>query len=147
MMHTTSQILDAISARYDGCSDYRLAKLLTTSSQTVSGWRSGRTRLSLDYALKAAALLDWEPAYVVACVERERAERDSRLEATDEIKATWEKIAQAFKPAAAVLAVLMLALFSPAQEVRAAGVMERTSAVYTLCVRHQAGHPARGVTN
>lgn len=115
MMHTTNQILDEISKRYGGCSDYRLAKLLTTSSQTVSGWRSGRTRLSLDFALRAAALLEWEAAYVVACVEHERAERDARLEQTDEIKATWEKIAQHFKPAAAVILAVLLGLATPAK--------------------------------
>jgi hypothetical protein len=107
-MHTTNQILDTIAAKHDGATDYRLAKIFGTSSQTVAHWRKGRTSLSLDYAIKAAALLDWDAAYVVACVEHERAAKDARLEATDEIRATWERIAQRFKPAAAILAAFML---------------------------------------
>lgn len=130
-MHTTTQILDAIAEKHGGATDYRLSKLLGTSPSAVNNWRKGRTALSADYALKAAALLDWEPAYVLACMEHERAEK---LEATDEIKATWEKIAQRFKPmAAAILAVILLAGLLPSQEVRAAGVTHVTSAVYTLC--------------
>jgi DNA-binding XRE family transcriptional regulator len=133
-MHTTNQILDAISAKHGGVTDYRLAKFFGTSPQTVGHWRKGRSALSLDYALKAAELLGWEPAYVVACVERERAEKDARLEATDEIKATWEKIADAFKPAAAILAVMFVFAFAPNQVVRAADVTEVSRASSTLCV-------------
>ena len=111
-MHSTPQILDAIAAKHDGASDYRISKLLNTSTSAVAAWRKGKTALGLDFAHRAAALLDWDPAYVVACVEFERAAKDARLEATDEIKATWSKIAQAFKPAAAV--ILALAIFAGA---------------------------------
>ena len=120
-MHTTNQILDAIAEKHGGASDYRLSKLLGASSPSVVvHWRKGRSSLSLDYALKAAALLGWDSAYVVACVEAERAAKDARLENTDEIRATWEKIAQRFKPAAAILAVFFLLGFAPDQVVRAA---------------------------
>lgn len=113
-MHTTNQILDAISEKHGGCSDYRICKLLNTSSAAaVANWRAGKTSPSLDFAHKAAALLEWDPAYVVACVEFERAAKDARLEQTDEIRATWEKIAQAFKPAAAVILAVVLGLSTP----------------------------------
>jgi hypothetical protein len=118
-MHTTNQILDAIAEKHGGATDYRLSKLLGTGTSGVSNWRAGRSSMSLDYAIRAAELLGWEPAYVVACVERERAEKDARLEATDEIKATWEKIAQAFKPAAVIVAAWFLLAALPHQEVRA----------------------------
>lgn len=108
-MHTTIQILDAISAKHGGATDYRVSKLLGTSTGALANWRTGRTTLSHDYALRAAAILDWDPAYVMACMEFERAEKDARLEATDEIKATWSKIAERFKPATlAVLAATLL---------------------------------------
>lgn len=110
-MHTTNQILNEISARHGGCTDYRLSKLLGTSPSGVGNWRAGRTALSPEFALRAAALLDWDPAYVVACMEHERAEK---LEATDEIKATWEKIAERFKPAAAVILAAWLWAGGPA---------------------------------
>jgi hypothetical protein len=120
-MHSTPQLLDAISEKHGGATDYRIAKLLGTSTSAVTSWRKGRAAFSLDYAHKVAELLSWDPAYVVACVEWERAEKDARLERTDEIKATWEKIAQRFKPAAAILAVWLLVALAPNQVVRADG--------------------------
>ncbi len=108
-MHTTNQLLDALSAKYGGVSDYRLAKLLNTSTPaTVNNWRKGRSGISPQYAVKLADLLGWEPAYVLACVERERTEKDSRiLDDTGELKATWEKIAARFAPGGA--AVILIA--------------------------------------
>jgi len=112
-MHTTIQLLDALSKKFEGASDYRIGKMLNVSSSAVvSNWRNGRSFLSQDYALKVAELLGWEPAYVIACVERERAEKDSRLEQTDEIKATWEKIADKFRPIAASILLACLGLFT-----------------------------------
>jgi hypothetical protein len=110
-MHTTTQILDAIAEKHGGATDYRLSKLFETSTSVVTSWRKGRATLSTAFAHRAAALLEWDPAYVVACMEHERAER---LESTDEIRATWEKIAQAFKPAAAVILAALALWASPA---------------------------------
>lgn len=120
-MHTTNEILDQIAIKFDHCTDYRLGKLLNTSSSAITNYRQGKNFLSQTFAIRAAALLEWDPAYVIACVEWERAGRDSRLEQTDEIRATWEKIAQRFKPAAAILAVWLLVAFAPNQVVRADG--------------------------
>jgi hypothetical protein len=140
-MHTTNQILDAISAKAGGVTDYRLSKMFGTSTSAVGNWRAGRTALSLDYALKAAALLEWEAAYVVACVERERAEKDQRLEATDEIKATWEKIAQAFRPAAAILAVVfLLAALAPQVVSGANGTSSRVQFIHYAQWRRRRAH-------
>lgn len=120
-MHTTPQILDAIAAKYGNCSDYRISKLLGTSTGSVGNWRVGRSALNPTYAVKAAVLLDWEPAYVLACVEHERAAKDERLEQTDEIRATWEKIAERFKPASlAILAAMLLGASLSVQDVRSA---------------------------
>lgn len=121
-MHTTTQLLDALAEKHDGATDYRLGKLLNTSSQTVSNWRKGRTALSQDYALRVASLLDWDPAYVLACVERERAEKDARLEQTDEIRATWERIAAKFAPRAAGIVLALVAAGSGGFSTRAQAV-------------------------
>lgn len=108
-MHTTNELLDALAAKHGGASNYRLGKLLNTASaSTVQNWRIGRSSLSLDYAIKVAKLLDWPPEYVIACVEAERAGKDDRLEQTGEIIATWQRIAERFKPAA-MLALCVLA--------------------------------------
>jgi len=135
MTHTTNQILDEISKRYGGASDYRIAKLLTTSPQYVSHWRAGRSALSLDFAHRAAKLLEWDAAYVVACVEHERAAKDARLEATDEIRATWEKIAQRFAPAAAVILAVILGLTTPQKSEASPRLRARDHAVTVYIMR------------
>lgn len=104
-MHTTNQLLDALAEKNGGATDYRLSKLLGTSTSAVANWRHGRSSLSQDYALKVAELLGWHPEYVVACVERERAEKDARLESTGEILAVWDRIGAKFRPKLAVILI------------------------------------------
>lgn len=122
-MHTTIQLLDEISKKYGGISDYRIGKMLGVSgTAVVYSWRKGASAFSQDFALKVAALLEWDPAYVIACVERERAAKDARLEQTGEIVATWEKIAERFRPGISSILLVTAALFSglspsPAQAV------------------------------
>lgn len=127
-MHTTNQLLDAVAAKHGGATDYRLSKLLHTSTQTVSNWRRGRSSLNPTFAVRVAELLKWEPAYVIACVERERAEKDTRLEQTDEIVATWQKIADRFRPALAITLVATLGLFSGGGKASAAEVSDTSTA-------------------
>jgi len=95
--------------------------------------------MSPEFALKVALLLEWDPAYVVACVEHERAQHADPLEQTGEILATWERIAEHFRPkhVAGILLVCAAAIFG--------GIPERAEALtpqlqpninlplYTLC--------------
>jgi len=141
-MHTTNDILDAIAAKRGGVTDYRLSKLLETSTQTVNNWRKGRTFMSTEFAHRAAGLLEWDPAYVVACVEHERALRASSEDSTGETGrhlVTWERIAKRFAPKHATgILLAMLALF-PASKLLAseANFGEHAAFVnppiYTLC--------------
>lgn len=131
-LHTQNQLLNEISraSQWHGrpASDYRLAKLLkASSSSAVGNWRSGRTIMSPEFAMRAADLLAWPHAYVLACVEAERAERDAAaakaagrdpLEETNTIVRTWRAIGEHFRPkhaAVILLAALSVAmgLFSP----------------------------------
>jgi hypothetical protein len=140
-MHTTNQILDALAAKLGGVSDYRLAKVLNASgTATIGNWRHGRSSLSQDYALKVADLLGWHPEYVVACVERERAEKDARLEATGEILAVWDRIGAKFRPK--VAAILIACALSVG-----VGIPERaqaaTEAPYSALLGDQSIHYAK----
>lgn len=98
LMHTTNELLDTLSAKHENASDYRLAKLLATSTSVITRYRKGGSSLSPDFAIRVAQLLEWEPAYVLACVERERAEKDSRVQDPAALAATWERIAERFRP-------------------------------------------------
>jgi len=94
MTHTTNDLLDILAARHGNCSDYRLAQLLGTSPSNVTHWRKRRAAFSSKAAHRIAALLEWDAAYVLACVELERAAR-----ARDKLlAATWRRIAEQFRP-------------------------------------------------
>lgn len=69
----TKDLLDAIRLRHNLRSDYMVAKLLDVSTQNVSNWRAGRSGMSDDVALRAAALLELDPGYVLVSVAAERA--------------------------------------------------------------------------
>lgn len=143
-MHTTNQLLDEIARKHGSATDYRLAKLMNTAQQTVSNWRHGRRVMSPEFAPRVAALLEWDAAYVMACVEHERAVKESAidpLEQTGEILATWERIADKFRPTLpAILAALafgVVGLFSePAQASTRAVDLTDNEPLYTLCAIH-----------
>jgi hypothetical protein len=127
-MHTTTQILDEIGRRAGNSTTYHLAKLFKTTDQTVGHWRKGRSIMGPKFAVKAAELLDWEPAYVLACIEHERATREKSLEETGEVLATWERIADRFRPAVPGIVLACLgafsALHSPEVSARSAGDLD-----------------------
>lgn len=109
-METTNELLDRLSAKYGNATDYRLSKLLSTSTPaTVSNWRKGRSTLSHDYAVKVAELLEVHPAYVIACIEHERENKQHPDDETT-TSGVWRSIANAFREkAAGILPPLALA--------------------------------------
>ncbi|MEJ0006629.1 MAG: hypothetical protein WDM77_09790 [Steroidobacteraceae bacterium] len=147
-MHTTNQLLDALSAKYENATDYRLSKLLNTSTSAVTAYRKGRRIMSAAFAVKLAVLLNWDAAYTVACVEHERAQADSRLESTGEVLAVWDKIAEQFKPAAALVLIAALACFAHSESAQASTLLpnalirqQNSEPVYTLCELTSLDHP------
>jgi hypothetical protein len=107
---TTLELLNLLSARHDGASDYRVAKLLGAKQQLTSQWRNG-TVMSDNWAIKVADLLKMPRAYVIACVNAERLKDADRFGDTGRV---WRQIADAFRDRAAVVflvAALGLAAF------------------------------------
>lgn len=90
-MYTTLQLVDLIKKTNDNCSDYRVAKLLKITTQSVSKWRNGKNRMSEEAARKAAELLGLDEKYVVACIHAET------LSETD-MYPTWVKICHELAP-------------------------------------------------
>jgi len=66
----TVDYLDAIRRKYN-CSDYRAAQLLEVTKQTVSHYRKGGS-FSEGAAIKAAQLLELDPAEVLIATQAER---------------------------------------------------------------------------
>jgi transcriptional regulator with XRE-family HTH domain len=95
-MQGTRDFLDALARQYGGASDYALAKRLGVSKQSISNYRSGIRYIGDELAIRIAAELELDPAYVLACVnaEREREPTVSRV---------WQELAR--RLAAVVLAL------------------------------------------
>jgi hypothetical protein len=101
----------ALRVRFE-CTDYRVAKHLETTTSNTTRWSSGETPMSPEFALKAAKLLDWHPAYAVASVQHEALMRLAKRKKEDEgskveMARMWRDIAKSFK---VVLAGILLAL-------------------------------------
>lgn len=86
----TIDFLSAVKAKLNITSDYALAKALRVSKQTASKYASGQAIPGPAVGFRVAEILGEQPAAVVAIFERERAERDGKLEEVEEWK-TWVK--------------------------------------------------------
>jgi transcriptional regulator with XRE-family HTH domain len=70
-------------------SDYALAKALGVSQTGISNYRTGRSRMDDDVALKVAEILQLHPLQVIAAANAERAK-------TPEQKARWAEVMEKF---------------------------------------------------
>lgn len=86
----TCDFLDAIKSSYGLTSDYQLAKKLAVTTSTIGNYRSKRSFLSDDMALRVAHLLDVEPLTVLACVNAERNEKSG----SNEVFEFWVNLAE-----------------------------------------------------
>lgn len=71
-MLTTSTLMDAAKHGQSISSDYRLAKVLGASENTLYYWRRGRA-CDDDYATKMALMAGAHVGYVLVCIAAERA--------------------------------------------------------------------------
>jgi len=88
-MMTTLDYLAACKAQLGIESDYALAKKLGISQTGLSNYRTGRSRMDDDVALKVADILQLHPLQVIAAANAERAK-------TDEQKARWLNLVEKF---------------------------------------------------
>ena len=72
----TVDYLDAVKAAYGLTSDYQLAKKLSISTNRITNYRSNRSFMDDNLAMKIAYLLDAEPLQVLAHVHAEREHRN-----------------------------------------------------------------------
>ncbi len=101
-MRTTNQLLNAIKARHQIGSDYRLAQVLECQKSAIYGYRAGRSRLDESMCIKVAELLQEPAGAILAEVAAERAKRP-------EVKRAWETAARA--AAAGVGALMLFVIF------------------------------------
>ncbi len=99
----TTEYMDALKRAMGIESDYRLAKMLDVSNQTVSGWRTNVRHPDTLMCYRFAEVLKIDPARVIADIEFERAARTGKV---DEARA-WSRYAE--RATMAVLAVILSA--------------------------------------
>lgn len=84
-MDTTKSLLERLRSKYDGCSDYRLAKILGVAKTAVSRYMLHGGGMANDVGLRLADELGLPHAYVVACLALER-------EQSDQVRPVWRAI-------------------------------------------------------
>lgn len=97
----TRELIAAVKAAQGITSDYRLARFLGVTDQTVGNWQHGRRRPDDETAIRLAGLAGLDPDAVLVALYEERA--------TDEAsRAAWARIASRLARAgvAGVVAVL-----------------------------------------
>ena len=83
--NTTTDLLDEIREIKGLPSDYAVAKLLDVRTQTITSYRTGRTQMSDEMALRATRVLGRPPAPVFAQLAADRA-------ADLEVKKVWQEV-------------------------------------------------------
>jgi hypothetical protein len=91
-MDTTKSLLERLRSKYDGCSDYRLAKILGVGKTAVSRYMLHGGGMANDVGMRLADELGLPHAYVVACLSLER-------EPSDQVKPVWQGIIETLKRA------------------------------------------------
>lgn len=110
MQNTTQHLIEALRARQDGASDYRIARNMGWTAQSVSNYRNGKTQLDNRALLQIAAALELSAADVVRHMAQIEAERAR----TDEQRATWAELCRQWGGHAAAVALVVLAGIAPA---------------------------------
>ena len=105
MATESAKVLDRLSNKLDGASDYKIAQELGVSRQLISAVRAGKQHLSDDLAIKAAQLLEEEPPATMAQAAADRAK-------SSEARRYWLDLSRRLQRGAAVIipALLLLGL-------------------------------------
>lgn len=69
----TIEVLNDLSAKLDGASDYEVAHQLDVTRATVSKWRTGHGAMSDETAIRAAKILHMDPAALILMMAEDRA--------------------------------------------------------------------------
>jgi predicted transcriptional regulator len=76
-MSVTLELLDALKASQDNASDYRVAKLLGVTQQTISKYRVGQSPISAEKMIIACELAGLDPVEWLIKLQAERAKCDA----------------------------------------------------------------------
>ena len=103
MPTTTITILDRVEKTLGGISDYRAAKELGVTQQTVSLWRAQRYIMSDKPAIRAAQILGERPEALMSMLAADRT-------SDEHAKKLWTNLARRLQRSAAAIAMLSLGI-------------------------------------
>ena len=89
-MDTTKSLLERLRSKYDGCSNYRLAKLLGVSKTALHRYMLQDGGMGSEVGMRLADELGLPHAYVVACLALER-------EQSDQVRPVWRAIIETLR--------------------------------------------------
>ena len=85
-MKTTKNFYDEICETYEVSSAYAVAKIVDVKPNTALRWKKNASTFDEDISVRVAKLLDYDPAYVLACMAAQKSEEK-------ESYSYWTKIA------------------------------------------------------
>lgn len=97
----TKKYMDILRARYNGCSDYRIAQLLQVTKGCVSRWSQGKGTIGDEPAARLADLCDLDAVEVLTEMYIERSKS----------RATRQYFEEVLKRTGTALVVVLPALF------------------------------------
>lgn len=106
-MKNSIDILNAVKSKTGAVSDYALAKILSTSHQAIYNYMTKNRGLSDEIAVKAASILEIDPAITLALVHAEGAR-------TENERTAWMSILERLGGVAAALVVSVGLTTTPA---------------------------------
>lgn len=104
-MLTTAKLIEAAKAKHGMPSNYRLARVLGISDNTMVNWAKGHTYPDDINTIRLAALGGFDPAEALAAVAAERAGSNA------ETRKVWETVAKRSRAAVAAFMAVILSMF------------------------------------
>jgi len=89
-MYTTIELIEMVRKKNDGCTDYKLHKILGCHQTTISNYVKGVHCLSDEMAMKVASELGLNAGYIVACANAERNKTEQSYKVWKDICKTLE---------------------------------------------------------
>lgn len=82
---STKKYMDILRARYNGCSDYRIAQLLMVTKGAVSRWSLGKNGMGDEAAARLADLCGLDPVEVITELYIERSKSEATRHYFEEV--------------------------------------------------------------
>ena len=102
----TIETIEAIRAKYNGCTDYRISKLMGIDQNRISHYMHDNRTMTAEHRIIAAKLLNQDPATHLLYMEMERTD-------DPQIKRVWQNVIARMTATAAALVCAVIVTITP----------------------------------